>query len=89
MTIVVLQKGERMELIDKEALINEFDDKCVGECCCCKFDFHGNCELIHNAPIVKLVRCKECKHYMLTSCPMTSTWATDEDYCSFGEKRGG
>ena len=33
----------------------------------------------------KIVRCKDCKHYMQTSCPMTGTWATDEDFCSFGE----
>ena len=35
----------------------------------------------------EIVRCKDCKHYMQTSCPMTGTWATDEDFCSFGERR--
>lgn len=34
----------------------------------------------------EIVRCKDCKYYMQSMCPITATWTTDEDFCSFGKR---
>lgn len=46
---------------------------------------------IDNAPTidaVEVVRCKDCKHRDLFSCPLAENdFQKDEDYCSWGERR--
>ena len=35
-----------------------------------------------------LIRCKDCKHRDLFSCPLADNdFQKDEDYCSWGERR--
>lgn len=37
-----------------------------------------------------IVRCKDCKHKDLFSCPLTDNdFQKDEDFCSWGERKGG
>ena len=39
---------------------------------------------------VEVVRCKDCRHRDLFSCPLTDNdFQKDEDYCSWGERKGG
>ena len=43
-----------------------------------------------SAEAVQVVRCKDCKHRDLFSCPLTDNdFQKDEDYCSWGERKGG
>ena len=36
-----------------------------------------------------VIRCKDCKHRDLFSCPLTDNdFQKDEDFCSWGERRG-
>ena len=52
-----------MNLIDKDALIKEFSEECVGECACCKHDIEGECYLLKNAHVIAdVVRCEECEY---------------------------
>ena len=50
--------------------------------------------------VVKVVRCKDCKHYKSGSCECHSVWPDeysagydyrpdDEDFCSYGQLREG
>lgn len=40
--------------------------------------------------IGELVRCKDCRHRDLFSCPLADNdFQKDEDYCSWGERKGG
>lgn len=73
MITVRLRKGEKMRLIDADALIVEFNKRCRGECCCCTEDYCGSgndgcgCRVIDDAPTVdavEVVRCKDCKKYI-------------------------
>lgn len=47
--------------------------------------------LIDDAPTidaVEVVRCKDCKHRDLFSCPLADNdFQKDEDFCSWGERR--
>ena len=43
-----------------------------------------------SADAVEVVRCKDCRHRDLFSCPLTDNdFQKDEDYCSWGERKGG
>ena len=55
-----------MILIDKEAFIKEFDNRCRGECCCCLevTTSISGCKVIDEAPVidaVPVVMCKDCQ----------------------------
>lgn len=40
------------------------------------------------APTIDIVRCKDCKHRGLFSCPLTdNNFQKDEDFCSWGERK--
>ena len=40
------------------------------------------------AESVKVVRCKDCRHRDLFSCPLADNdFQKDDDYCSWGERR--
>ena len=40
------------------------------------------------AEMVSVVRCKDCRHRDLFSCPLTDNdFQKDEDFCSWGERR--
>ena len=42
---------------------------------------------IKDAPSVDVVRCKDCKHRDLFSCPLTDNdFQKDDDYCAWGER---
>lgn len=44
----------------------------------CEYDF------------MPIVRCKDCKHRDLFSCPLAENdFQKDEDFCSWGERKGG
>jgi len=37
-----------------------------------------------------VVRCKDCRHRDLFSCPLADNdFQKDEDFCSWGERKGG
>lgn len=41
-----------------------------------------------SAEAVQLVRCKDCRHRDLFSCPLADNdFQKDDDYCSWGERR--
>lgn len=41
-----------------------------------------------SADAVEVVRCKDCKHRDLFSCPLADNdFQKDEDFCSWGERR--
>lgn len=41
-----------------------------------------------SADAVEVVRCKECRHRDLFSCPLADNdFQKDDDYCSWGERR--
>lgn len=41
-------------------------------------------------PQGELVRCKDCNHRDLFSCPLADNdFQKDEDFCSWGERKGG
>lgn len=44
-----------MSLINKEALISQFNELCVGECCCCRHSTTtgSGCKVIDDAPEVE------------------------------------
>jgi len=45
---------------------------------------------IKNISADKVVRCKDCKHRDLFSCPLADNdFQKDEDFCSWGERKGG
>lgn len=51
----------------------------------------GYIDIQPTADVVKVVRCKDCKHlYKDGECPLR-TWFThdDDDYCSYGERKDG
>ena len=40
------------------------------------------------ADVVSVVRCKDCRHRDLFSCPLADNdFQKDEDFCSWGERR--
>lgn len=49
--------------------------------------------VIDDAPTidaVEVVRCKDCRHRDLFSCPLADNdFQKDEDFCSWGERKGG
>ena len=47
-------------------------------------------ESLPSAEAVEIVRCKDCKHRDLFSCPLTDNdFQKDDDYCSWGQRKGG
>lgn len=41
------------DMISREALKNEYAEKCAGECDCCLYnDHYDGCKLINNAPTI-------------------------------------
>ena len=39
---------------------------------------------------VEVVRCKDCRHRDLFSCPLADNdFQKDDDFCSWGERKGG
>lgn len=50
----------------------------------------GYCHRIIPSNVEVVVRCKDCKHRDLFSCPLTDNdFLKDEDFCSWGERKGG
>ena len=62
-----------------------------------EFDFNKYHSSVRNKvcdkhDLVKVVRCKDCRHYesdggALMVCSITDTVKDDADYCSYGERR--
>ena len=47
------QEKSQGDLISREALKNEYAEKCAGECDCCLYnDHYDGCNLINNAPTI-------------------------------------
>lgn len=48
-------------------------------------------DFINKADVVEVVRCKDCKYFLLhkLACtyPNHNGWCTVDDYCSFGERK--
>ena len=49
-----------------------------------------------SADAVQVVRCKDCKHYLIDGLTATTGWCYENknsvheaDYCSYGERKGG
>ena len=40
------------------------------------------------ADVVEVIRCKDCKWFNKTGCAIMIVDATENDYCSFAERRG-
>lgn len=58
---------------------------------CSVDDVIGFIEDVPTADVVEVVRCKDCKHFLLhrMACinPFHNGWCTINDYCSYGERR--
>ena len=77
------------DLISRKALLAEYDRVHIGE--------PGKArKLIADAPTVdavEVVRCKDCKHYVapqgtyVCDCFEGLNFATDNDFCSYGERK--
>lgn len=61
-----------------------------------KYDSRNKCiDDTPNNNIIKVVRCKDCKFrcredcamYYRCNCGEQHTWGTDNDFCSYGERR--
>ena len=86
------------EYIEREALLKEFDEIEPDECYDDEHDMWLDCRLsaiqAPTADVVKVVRCAECRHYNPGGCANGFGWceyynsgATDDHYCSHGERR--
>lgn len=54
------------------------------------FKYKANGGTVRTYEMVEVVRCKDCRHRDLFSCPLTDNdFQKDEDYCSWGECKGG
>lgn len=48
----------------------------------------GYCHRIRPSNVEVVVRCKDCRHRDLFSCPLADNdFQKDEDFCSWGERR--
>ena len=78
-------------LIDADALSIKFNEKCVGECCCCRFatTTTSGCRVIDDAPEIdpvkhghwEVVDESEPRRYGCSVCKKLS-W-TEDNYCSY------
>ena len=59
-----------MILIDKEAFIKEFDNRCRGECCCCLevTTSISGCKVIDEAPVIDAVPVKHGEWTVINGC---------------------
>lgn len=49
----------------------------------------GYCHRIRPRNVEVVVRCKDCRHRDLFSCPLTDNdFQKDDDFCSWGEHKG-
>ena len=53
----------------------------------CSDDCRGN-KKINGEPIEEIVRCKDCEWIDAECCPI-SEFKDDDDYCSWGKRKGG
>lgn len=75
-----------MTVINKEALISQFNDLCVGECCCCRYSTttESGCKVIDDAPEVEPTKhghwlfYEEPDGYYHSECSECGQWC-DED----------
>ena len=80
--------GVRSDLISREEVLRAIIT--AGEC---EPDLgythlHTVIESFPSADAVEVVRCKDCKHRDLFSCPLADNdFQKDEDFCSWGERR--
>jgi len=84
-----------MRLIDADRLKSYIDCghlRPPTEVCFSELDV---CNMIDKAPTVsaeavEVVRCKDCRHRDLFSCPLADNdFQKDDDFCSWGERKGG
>ena len=77
-----------MRLIDADALINSLKKDWPQTSKITWAQIVAKCAPTIDA--VEVVRCKDCKHRDLFSCPLTENdFQKDEDFCSWGERKGG
>ena len=53
--------------------------------------FKSDIDQVPTADVVKVVRCKDCRHFrkivdMITYCAISGAQIWDDDYCSYGER---
>jgi hypothetical protein len=76
MAIEALQTEETVEIKPMEIK----GDFRIDDCIYCSPKIVGNVEVV--------VRCKDCRHRDLFSCPLADNdFQKDEDFCSWGERR--
>lgn len=96
---VQMAKGERMRLIDADALkehIKKYTSVFT------RYDWREICEMLNDAPTVdavEVVRCKDCKHNYYNMIPSgeeehgCAKWIelpiTADFYCAWGEREDG
>ena len=85
-----------MRLIDKDALLSDIERTIVESGC---VNHEGEImDCVRYAPevdAVQVVRCRECRYRELAKvnckgyviCPASGMEITDDDYCSYGERR--
>lgn len=86
--------------IDADYLSEEFDNRCPGDCACCKENINSKsgCKVIDDTPtadVVEVVRCKDCR-WGKESCGNIECFADTnmppeyhgyDWFCPNGEKR--
>lgn len=71
--------GRLLEAIDMAIEALQTIDNCDQCEWCCPSD---------GTPTIHVVRCKDCRHRDLFSCPLADNdFQKDDDYCSWGERR--
>ena len=81
---VVEKAANGKRLIDANALIKEsYAEGAYG---------YVDAKQIADAPTmdaVPVVRCRECKYHNKPPCPMRLSFNWTDDFCSYGERKGG
>lgn len=91
MIFVVMESGEMADYIDRQALdVVAFTDR--------DGTFSDGIQWLLEyidalppADAVEVVRCKDCKHlFEDNKCPLRTWWThTEDDFCSYGERKDG
>lgn len=84
--------GDLLEALDMA--IEALSDRPTDEWCsdCKEYDHEKHCcprfNRVIRTTLDELVRCKDCRHIGLFSCPLADNdFQKDEDFCSWGERK--